>query len=103
MELLCAFCNALFQLAIETFELAILTMQFSKDAHLGTKEFRNNGNRDVIDRTALVSLDTVEIGKVNGGDKDNCGLLKSRMLAHHVSQFESIDLGHTHVHQHNRY
>jgi len=41
-------------------------MQFSKNAYLGTKEFRNDRNRDVIDCTTLVSLDTVEIGQELG-------------------------------------
>ena len=101
MELLCAFCDALFQFTIETFELAILTMQFSKDAYLGAKQFWNNRNGDVVDSATLVSLDTVEICEVNGGDKDDGYLLESRVLTHHVGELKSVDLGHAYVHQYD--
>src|SRR5258708_34784147 len=34
-------------------------------------------------------------------NEDDCRLLKTRMLVHHICQLEAIDLRHTDVHQHH--
>ena len=48
----------------------------------------------------LISLETVEIGQMDGGNEDDRGLLESRMLADDLGQFESVDLRHADIHQH---
>ncbi len=49
----------------------------------------------------LVSLETVQIGQMDGRDEDDCGLLKARMLANDLGEFKAVDLGHAHIHQHD--
>src|ERR1700734_2006152 len=36
-------------------------------------------------------------------NKDDCGPLKTRVLANHRGQLKTVELGHAHVHQHDRY
>ena len=77
-------------------------MQLGEDAHLGAQQLGHDGDRDVIDRAALVALDAIRIGEVDGGDEDDRGLLEARVAVHHVRQLEAIDLRHADVHQHDR-
>ena len=100
-QLLGAFLDPLFEFAIEPFKLPRLAMEFGEDADLGPQELRDDGDGDVVHRAALVALDAVQIGEVDGGDEDDGGLLEARMLAHHLRQLEAIDLRHADVHQHD--
>ena len=83
------------------FELPGLSVQFGKDADLGAQQFRNDRNGNVVDRAALVAFQAVEIGEMHGGNEDDGGLLKARMLANHVGQLETVELRHADVHQHD--
>ena len=74
-------------------------MQFDKDADLGAQHLGNDGNGDVIDRAAAIALDLVGIGEVHAGDEDDGRLLKARMLADDVGEFEAVEVGHADVHQ----
>src|SRR5580693_5141893 len=69
------------QLLIQRFELTGLTVQLGENADLRSQQFWNDRNGKVIYRTSLVSLEAVQVGQVHGGDKDDSGLLKARMLA----------------------
>ncbi len=76
-------------------------MEIDKDADLGTKNFGNDGNRDVVDGAATVALYLVGVGKMHARNEDDCGLLETRMLANHIGQFEAVEIRHAHVHQHH--
>ena len=38
---------------------------------------------------------------MNAGDEDDRSFLKARVLTNHVGQFESVEIGHADIHQHN--
>jgi hypothetical protein len=91
-----------FEVAVQALELACLAMQLDEDPHLGAQDFRHDGHRDVVDGAVLVALEPVELGERDAGDKDDRGLSKARVLAHHRRQLEAVELGHDHVDQHDR-
>src|SRR5581483_2304498 len=94
--------NALFQIAIEHLQCAFLAMQLRKHADLRAQHLRNNRNRDIVHRAALIPANAIQVRQVNRGDEDDRRLLKARMLTHHVRQFKAVDLRHADVHQHHR-
>ena len=49
----------------------------------------------------FVAMHTIEIRHMHRGDKDDGGLVTPGMLADQL-QFEPADLGHVHIHQHDR-
>ena len=55
----------------------------------------------IIDGSALVSLEPVQIGEMHAGNKNDRGLLKAGMLPNHVGQLEAVELRHADVHQHD--
>src|ERR1700732_823892 len=70
---------------------------------LGAEDIRDHGHGNIVDCAALIALDPVQIAHAHRRDEQDRGLLKSRMLAHHVRHFEAVDLRHDDVEQHDRY
>src|SRR5262249_34998381 len=96
-----AFCNAPFELLIQEFQLTGLAMQFDKNIDLGFQYLRYDRDRNIIYRPTLVSLNTIRIREMNGGDEDDGSFLEPRVLADHFRQLEAIDVRHAHIHQNN--
>src|SRR5580698_3021519 len=84
---------------IERFQLVRLAVQFGKDADLCPQEFRNHRNGNVVHGSALVSFQPIHVRQVYGGNEDDGGFLKPRMLANQVGQLKTVKIRHTHVHQ----
>ena len=78
-------------------------MQFREHPNLGAQEFRNHGNRNVIDRAVLVAFELIQIGQMHRGNENDGGPLKTRVLANHCGQLKTVEFGHAHVHQHHRH
>src|SRR5258708_6198521 len=78
-------------------------MQIGEDSHLRPQDFRNNWDRKIIHCAVTVSFQAVEIRQMNGGNKDDGGFLKARMLADHLGKFKAVDLGHAYIHQYDSY
>src|SRR5580658_9650373 len=76
-------------------------MQVRKNAHLCPQQFRHDWYRDVVHRAALIGLQPVEVSEMDGGNKNDGGLLKTWMLPDHVRKLETIKLRHAYVHQHD--
>src|SRR5882724_12977472 len=77
-------------------------MKFSEDADLGAQQLGNNWNGNVIDSTAFVAFQAIDVGKMHGGDENDRSFLKSRVLANHFGQFEAVEFGHADIHQQDR-
>ena len=92
--------DSLLEFAIEPLKLPRLPMEFGEDADLRPQELRDDGDGDVVDCTALVALDAIRIGEMNGGDEDDGGFLEARVAVHHIRQLKTVDLRHADVHQH---
>ncbi len=75
-------------------------MQLSEDADFCPQHFRDYRHRDIVDRAALISLQAVSVRQVDGGNKNDRGSLKSRVLADNFRQLESIQVRHADIHQH---
>src|SRR6202035_1711383 len=93
--------NTLLEFAIQSFEQPRLSVQIGEHSDLRAQQFRNHRNRNVIHRAMLVTFKLVQVGEMNGGDKDDCSALKAGVLPDHCSQLEAIELRHAHIHQHN--
>src|SRR5262249_29602664 len=102
-KLLCALCYALFEFQVQTLKLALLTMEFSKNPDFRPKHVGNDRHRKIIYSAMLVSLEPVDIGEMNGGNKNDRRLLKTRMLPDDLGKFEAVDLRHADIHQDGRY
>src|SRR5262249_41005923 len=89
------------ELLVERAQLPRFAVKVREDTHFGTQQLRDDGHGNVVNRSAFVSSQAIKIGLVNGGDENNGDSLKSGMLANHVRQFESIEFGHAHVHEHD--
>src|SRR6185369_1241170 len=59
LQLFCASRNSLFKLIVEHFEHPRFSMQLDEDADLGTQDFGDDGDRDVVDCTASIALNLV--------------------------------------------
>ena len=44
-------------------------------------------------------FDTIGVGQRDGRDKNDCGLLKARMIADHPSEFKTVELRHADIAQ----
>ena len=96
-----SFNDSLLEFAVQPFELPVLSVQFGKYSHLGPQNLRDDRNGKIVHRAVLVALEAVEVGQMHGRNEDDCGFLKARMLANHLGEFESVDLRHAHIHQHD--
>ena len=74
-------------------------MQFGEHTDFGSQQFGNHGNGDVIHCSALISLEPVQVGQVDGRDEDNGDFLKTWMLPDHVRKLKAIQFRHAHIHQ----
>ena len=66
-------------------------VQIGEYAHLGPQNFRHDRDRNVVDPT-FISLQTVEIGQMDGRDGDDRDLLEARMLPNHCGQVEAVEI-----------
>src|SRR5581483_7075886 len=77
-------------------------MQLGEYSHLRPEDLRNDRHGEIIDCPMLVALQAIQVGEMDGGDKNYCGLLETWMLPHQFGQFEAVDFWHADIHQHRR-
>src|SRR5690348_13421595 len=65
-----ALLNSLLKLIVQPLQLPGLPVKLGKYRDLSAQKLRDYRNGDVIDRSALVSANAINIGQVDGGDKD---------------------------------
>ena len=94
--------DAPLQLGIEPLELPGLAIKLGEDPDLGAQHRRHDRDRHVIDGTHLVAAHAIDIVHLHGGDEDDRGALKARMLADHGCELKAVELRHAHVDQHDR-
>src|SRR5579872_2341061 len=102
VELFGALEYALFQLPIQFFQLLRFAVEFGKDAYFCPHQLGNDRDSNVIDGSALVTLDQVKVSQVHSRDEDDRSLLESGVLSDNFRELEAIKLGHAHVHQNHR-
>src|SRR6185295_651766 len=90
------------QIAIKLLELFGLAVELGENPDLGAEHLRHNRNRDVIDRAHLIGAQTVDVGQVNGRNKDDRRVLEAGMLADHGGQLETVEIGHADVDENDR-
>src|SRR5499425_1853795 len=91
--------DATLELLVELFELPGFAIELGEDPDLGAQHFGNDWHRDVIDRAHFIGAQAVDVGQMDGGNEDDRGALKARMLANHRGQLEAVEFGHAHVHE----
>ena len=91
--------DATLELLVELFELPGFAIELGEDPDLGAQHFGNDRHRDVIDRAHFIGAQSIDVGQMDGGNEDDRGALKTRMLADHRGQLEAVEFGHAHVHE----
>src|SRR5262249_36947325 len=79
-----------------------LAVELNKNFYLGAENIRDNGHGNVIHGAELVPSQTVLVGQVDGRNEDDCGLLKSRMLAYGTRQLEVVHARHADISENDR-
>ena len=85
--------------SIELLELTRLAIELGENADLGAQHFRDDRHRDIIHGAHLIGAQAIDIGEMNGGNEDDRGLLKARMLADHRGELKAVELWHADVDQ----
>src|SRR5262249_36794405 len=91
--------DATLELLVELFELPGFAIELGEDPDLGAQHFGNDRHRNVIDRAHFIGAQAIDVGQMDGGNEDDRGALKARVLADHRRQLEAVELGHAHVHE----
>src|SRR6202035_1918245 len=91
--------DAALQLRIEELELPGLPEEVGKYPYLGQQKFGDDWHKYIIDRPVAVPFHTIWVGQRDGGNKDDCGVLKARMIADHPSEFKTVELRHADIAQ----
>src|SRR3984893_6159579 len=91
--------DAALQLRIEELELPGLPEEVGKYPYLGQQKFGDDWHKYIIDRPVAVPFHTIWVGQRDGGNKDDCGVLKARMIADHPSEFKTGELRHADIAQ----
>lgn len=81
--------------------VASLAIQVHEHRDLGTHNFSDDRDGDVVHRAAVIALQPIDVGLIDRGHENDRCFLKTRMLADHRRQFEAIHFRHAHVHQHD--
>src|SRR3984893_14734090 len=89
--------DAALQLCVDEFELPGLPEEIGKHPYLGPQKFGDDWYKNVVDRPVAVPFNTIGVGQRDGGDKNDCGLLKARMVADHPSEFKTVELRHADI------
>jgi hypothetical protein len=76
-----------------------LPEQVGKYPHLGQQKLGDDWHMNIVDGPVAVPFDTIGVGQRDGGDKNDCGLLKARMIADHPSEFKTVELRHADIAQ----
>jgi len=63
--------------------------------------FRDHRYRHVVDRAGLIAANVIDVGKVDGRNEDDGGLLVARVLAQHLCQLEAVEFRHVDVDQYD--
>src|SRR5215475_6077817 len=90
------------QLLIQVLRVHGLTLHLDENTNFRTQELGNYRYRNIIHGAQTVALESIEICQIYGGYENDCGFLKSWMLANHLRQFKAINFWHVYVQQHNR-
>jgi hypothetical protein len=93
--------DSLLQVAVQPFERPRLSIKVREDADFRAQDLWNDRHRDVVDGTAFVAAQPVEIGHVHRGHEDERRLLEPRVLPDHRRQLVTVQLRHAHVNQHD--
>jgi hypothetical protein len=93
--------DAALQLCVEEFVLPGLPEEIGKHPYLGPQKFGDDWHKYVVDRPAAVPFDTIGVGQRDGGNKNDSGLLKARMIADHPSEFKTVELRHADIAENN--
>ncbi len=93
--------DALLQLLVHRLELAGLPVEIGEDGDLRAEDLGDHRHRDVVDGAALVSHQAVAVGHVDGRAEDDRRAPVPRMVADHLGQLESVQVGHAHVGEHH--
>src|SRR5215469_15704487 len=89
------------KLGVQGFQLKRVAVQFREDANLCAEQFGVHGDRNVVDRAALVTLQAIEISQVHCRNENDRHPLEARVLADHLSKFEAVEFRHAYVQQNN--
>ncbi len=84
---------------VQILELAALRVQLREHRDLAAQDLRDDRDVDVVDRSERVTLQPVEVGRVQAGHEDDRGLLEPGMIVHQGGQLEAVHAGHAHVQQ----
>src|SRR6202035_2542065 len=91
------FCGALadtmLQFGIELLQFLGFTIELDENLDLGPEHFRHYGHRHVIDRAHLIASEMIDLGELDGRNKNYGDLLETWMLANHGGEFKAVLLG----------
>src|SRR5581483_3814800 len=82
--------HALFELPVQTLELARLAEQVDEDAHLRPQDLGNDRDGHIVHGPAGVALEAIELGEMDARDENDRRLLEPWMLAHHPGELEAV-------------
>ena len=90
------------ELLVELLQLPRLAIELGEDLDLGAQHLGNDRHRDVIDGPHFIGAQAIDVGQMDGGNEDDRGALKTRMLADHRRQLEPVELRHAYVDEDDR-
>ena len=79
------------------FELPGLPEEIGKHLYLGPQKLGDDWHKNVVDCPVAIPFDPIWVGQRDGGDKNDCSLLKARMIADHPSEFKTVELRHANI------
>ncbi len=90
------------KLGVEPLQLRGFAIKLGEDPYLCTQHLRNNGHRNVVDRTHLIAAKPVDIAHLNRRNENHRRLLEAGMLADHGGKLEAVQFRHANVEQNDR-
>src|ERR1700729_2915547 len=86
---------------IQHLQLSGLAVEFGENTNLCSQQLGNNWDGNIVYGPVSISLEAIQIGEVHGGNEDDGGLLKARVLTDKSRQLKAIEFGHADIHQNN--
>ncbi len=91
--------NPVFQVGIQTLKFPGLAVQVREHPDLGTQNFRNDGNGDIINGSRRIPAQTVRFRHHHGRYENDGSMLVTRVLPDHADELEAVLLRHTDIHE----
>ena len=90
------------EVRIELFKLLGLAEQLDEDPHLGAQQFRNDGDRYIVDGAKLIAPQAIHVGHLDGGDEDDSRLAEARVIADDLGKLKTVEIRHDDIDQNDR-